>query len=119
MACAKCGARTQVRAVSFSQNIGLIAVRHTTTVAGAFCGPCILSTYWSCTLTTAIVGWFGFISFIITPFLILANAIELMRSARLVGWGRVIPAVLTVLAIPAAAVAIIAVMYSNTTPRRR
>jgi hypothetical protein len=119
MTCAKCGARTQLRAVSFSQNIGMIAIRHTSTVAGSFCGPCILSAYWSCSLTTAIVGWFGFISFIMTPFILLLNAIELMRSAKLVGGAKVAVAVLVVFAIPAAAVATIAIMVANSPARRR
>lgn len=82
----------------------MLVVRHTTTEAGAFCGPCILSTFWSCTLTTAFVGWFGFISCILTPVFIIANIWELIQSAKLVGWRKVTVAVVMVLAMPIAVI---------------
>jgi hypothetical protein len=59
-----------------------------------------LSTYLSFTLTTAMVGWFGIISLFLTPFFILTNTTELIASARLVGWRKVLLAIIAALGIP-------------------
>jgi hypothetical protein len=107
MTCAMCGTRAQLQAVTFTQNVGMLVVRHTKTISGAFCGPCILSTYWSCTLTSALVGWFGMISLIINPFILLINVIQLLRSARVVGWGQALIGAFVILGIPIVAVAVL------------
>ncbi|HLY07663.1 MAG TPA: hypothetical protein VKW04_00015, partial [Planctomycetota bacterium] len=104
--------------VSFYQNIGMLVVRHTKTVSGAFCGPCIRATFWSCTLTTALIGWFGMISAFITPIIILINLFQLLASVKLVGWGTVLTGALTVLGIPAVVITgVVLAMHSPGTAR--
>jgi hypothetical protein len=102
--CARCGARVPLRSVSFYQNIGMLVARQTKTVSGSLCGPCIRSTFWSCTLTTALVGWIGTFSIILAPIFILINVSQLLLSGRLVGWGNALAGTLFALGIPAAAI---------------
>jgi hypothetical protein len=73
--CRMCGARGPTQDVSFNQNIGLLVVRLTQTFEGPLCHPCVHRTFWQYTLVTLFLGWWGIISFFMTPFILLFNTI--------------------------------------------
>ncbi len=62
------------------QNVGMLIARQTTETTGNFCRRCIRKYVASYSLTTFVLGWWGMISAIITPFLLIANLIVYLRS---------------------------------------
>ena len=74
MSCEACGARTHTKYVEFYQNIGMLVLRTSKNVKGELCKPCINRYFWEFTLITAVVGWWGMISMVLTP-IFLANNI--------------------------------------------
>ena len=74
--CQACGAVAETRYVEFYRNIGLLIVRLTRSVQGRLCKRCVHKYFWEYTLVTAAAGWWGVISFILTPFLLLNNGIH-------------------------------------------
>jgi hypothetical protein len=71
--CQGCGVEAETRYVSFHQNIGAFALRFHSSVDGWLCKSCIHRHFWGKTLTTLVLGWWGVISFIVTPFILLNN----------------------------------------------
>lgn len=55
---------------------------HHTSIKGRFCRKCIADTFWEFTPLTLLLGWWGALSFFITPIVLLNNLIMLARS-----WG--------------------------------
>jgi hypothetical protein len=98
--CDICRSPKSVRSVTFLQNIGLVVVRLSKQVQGVFCGRCIRKAFWSCTLTTLFFGWWGFVSFIATPIILIANVVTLLRSHRQVGLQPALLGASTILGIP-------------------
>jgi len=45
---------------------------------GNLCKTCIRKIFWEYTLVTLFVGWWGVISFIVTPFYIVSNVCQYM-----------------------------------------
>jgi hypothetical protein len=79
-ACDACQRPALTRHVTFRQNIGALVVRFPKTVQGNLCEACIQSVFISTTLTTLVLGWWGLISMIVTPFILVGNVLERMRS---------------------------------------
>jgi hypothetical protein len=73
MICQSCGVEAATKYVSFHQNIGALAVRFSKSIDGNLCKSCINKHFWSMTGTTLFLGWWGMISFIVTPFFLLNN----------------------------------------------
>jgi hypothetical protein len=73
MNCESCGVGAETRHVAFYQNIGIIIIRISNTAEGNFCKSCIHRFFWSMTTVNLLLGWWGIISFILNPFLILNN----------------------------------------------
>lgn len=73
MLCQSCGIEAPTKYVSFHQNVGVLVMRFSKSISGNLCKPCIHSHFWKMTGITACFGWFGFISMIISPFLIINN----------------------------------------------
>jgi hypothetical protein len=73
MICQGCGVEAPTKYVSFHQNIGVLVMRFSSSVEGNLCKSCINQHFWSMTGTTMFLGWWGVISFIITPFFLLNN----------------------------------------------
>lgn len=71
--CQSCGIKAPTRFVEFNQNIGAFIERYHKKVSGYFCKSCINRYFWSFTGTTLILGWWGIISFWVTPFFIFSN----------------------------------------------
>jgi hypothetical protein len=76
MRCEVCGVEAETRHVTFYQNIGALVVRFVSTVEGHLCKSCIHSHFWSMTLVSLLLGWWGVISFLLNPFFILNNLIR-------------------------------------------
>lgn len=76
MRCQTCGCNAPTKYVEFYQNIGALVMRFSSSVKGELCKRCINKHFTSCTLITAAVGWFGMISFCLTPFFILNNIVR-------------------------------------------
>ena len=73
MICQDCGVEASTKYVSFHQNIGALVVRFHKSVEGNLCKSCIHKYFWGTTGTTLLLGWWGTISFIVTPFVLLNN----------------------------------------------
>lgn len=73
MICQTCGVEAPTRYVSFHQNVGMLVMRRSKSIEGFLCKSCIHRHFWSMTGTNLFLGWWGTISFFITPFLILNN----------------------------------------------
>jgi len=80
--CAICGA-CPTKYVEFYQNIGMLFARRTVSVKQHLCRNCIGRYFRSYTLTTLILGWWGTISFFITPLILLNNCFRFLRAAGL------------------------------------
>ena len=81
--CQGCGLRVPTKLVTIYQNIGMVMARQTTETSGNFCRRCIRKYVVSYSLTTLVLGWWGMISFIMTPFLLVANVIVYLKSLSL------------------------------------
>jgi hypothetical protein len=75
MICQSCGRRAPTRPVAFYSNVGLLIVRLSSAMKGNLCKPCIHRCFWVFTSTNLVLGWWGLISFIINPFLIINNVV--------------------------------------------
>lgn len=73
MICQSCGIEAPTKYVAFYQNIGALVVRFSKSVEGELCKSCIHRYFWSLTGTTLVAGWWGYISFVVTPFFLLNN----------------------------------------------
>ncbi len=73
MRCQSCGDSGPTKHVVFYQNIGMVIMRSSKTVEGELCKACINQVFWKFTLTTAVLGWWGMISLIVTPLFLINN----------------------------------------------
>lgn len=73
MICQDCGVEAETKHVSFYQNIGALVVRFPKTIDGNLCKSCIHKHFWQMQMTTLVLGWWGTISLIVTPFFLLNN----------------------------------------------
>lgn len=73
MICQSCGIEAPTKYVAFYQNIGALVVRFGKSVEGELCKSCIHRYFWSFSLTSLFLGWWGTISFVVTPFFLLNN----------------------------------------------
>jgi len=74
--CDNCGIPAETKYVEFYENIGLIIIRHSQSIKGSFCKHCINYYFWNFTGKTMLFGWWGIISFVITPFILLNNILR-------------------------------------------
>lgn len=73
----------QTRLVCLQQNVGMIFQREEKSITGYLCKQCIKQYYWDYTTTTLFLGWWGLISFMVTPGIIISNTVEYIKSRRL------------------------------------
>jgi len=81
--CQVCSAFGPIKYVEFYENKGALFMRFSREIKGYLCKNCITKIFWRFTLTTLFLGWWGVISFIITPFYILNNIGRYLMSLRL------------------------------------
>jgi hypothetical protein len=75
MYCQACGSQAPTKHVAFYQNIGLLILRLSKSIDGELCKPCVHKYFWEFTTINLLLGWWGIISFILTPFFILNNVV--------------------------------------------
>jgi hypothetical protein len=73
MFCVNCGVEAPTRYVAFYKEIGALVVRFFRSAKGEMCKSCIHQLFWKMTLINLFLGWWGIISFLFNPFLILNN----------------------------------------------
>ena len=83
MPCQACGRNAPTKYVEFYQNIGMLVLRSLRSIKGNLCRRCIKHYFWQLTGLTLLTGWWGMISFIMNPFLILNNIIRYVGSLGL------------------------------------
>lgn len=81
--CMSCGLPAPTREVCFYQNIGMLVARRSAKASGKMCRRCIRAHFQSFTLTTFFLGWWGVISFIVTPFFLLNNVWYYLTSLKM------------------------------------
>ena len=81
--CKMCGVQAPTKYVEFYQNIGFVVSRQWAKIDGNLCRRCIGAYFRSFTLTTLFLGWWGVISFFITPLILMNNVIRYLLSLRL------------------------------------
>jgi hypothetical protein len=65
------------------QNIGMVVTRQWNKIEGNLCRRCIGAYFRSFTLTTLFLGWWGVISFCVTPLILLNNIARYLLALRL------------------------------------
>ena len=78
--CAMCGLPAPTKYVEFYENIGALVMRFHRSAKGNLCKPCIDRTFWDFTGKTILLGWFGVISFMLTPLTLLNNLVRFMTT---------------------------------------
>jgi hypothetical protein len=74
--CESCGLPAETKYVEFYENVGLVFIRQHRSVKANLCKACIDFYFWNLTGKTMLLGWWGVISFIITPFILLNNILR-------------------------------------------
>lgn len=74
--CQTCGAAGPTSRVEFHQNIGALIMRFHRSLKGEVCATCASKHFWEMTLITLFAGWWGVISFFMTPFILINNVIQ-------------------------------------------
>jgi hypothetical protein len=73
MICQSCGIEAPTKYIEFYQNIGALVMRFSKSIQGELCKSCIHRYFWSFTGTNLVLGWWGTLSFAVTPVFILNN----------------------------------------------
>lgn len=76
--CEACGADRETRYVEFHQHIGLVVIMLHSSVKGELCRDCISQNFWATTGVTLVAGWWGCLSFVITPFVLVNNLVRFL-----------------------------------------
>src|SRR4051794_4928972 len=71
--CQSCQRECATRRVTLMQNIGFVIARSSKTFTGELCRDCGLRMAKEYTLITAFFGWWGVISFVLTPIFLIGN----------------------------------------------
>lgn len=81
--CQRCGAVAPLKYIEFHRHVGMLVLMHHTTTRAHLCRNCIGAVYWSHTGVTALAGWWGIISFFVTPFVLIYNTIKYLMALSL------------------------------------
>jgi hypothetical protein len=82
LSCRMCGSVPAAK-VTFRGHQGIIVFMRFLSLEGPFCRDCGLGTFRAMTARTLVQGWYGYASFIITPFVVLINVVRRSRVASL------------------------------------
>jgi hypothetical protein len=80
--CRQCGCGPAAD-VTFRGHRGMILLMQFLSAPGPFCRDCGIATFRTMTSRTLVQGWWGFLSFFITPFILLINLIRVRKVSRL------------------------------------
>ena len=89
MPCQACGRNAPTKYVEFYQNIGMLVLRSMRSVRGNLCKRCIKKYSLKLTGLTLLTGWWGMISAVINPFLIINNLFRYFASLGMADGGEV------------------------------
>jgi hypothetical protein len=74
--CDACGVKSPTKYAAFHQHIGAVVLMFHRRYSGNFCRECIDTVFRRTTLTTLGLGWWGMISMIVTPFVLVHNVVR-------------------------------------------
>ena len=74
--CTVCGLEAPTKKVMFFQHIGAVILMFNRHIKGRMCRSCINEYFTKYTVITTFLGWWGMISFFLTPFLLLHNLVR-------------------------------------------
>jgi hypothetical protein len=80
--CQACGRKSRTVHVTFRQHIGAVVVMFQRKIDGNLCQECMGKFFREYTTTTLFAGWWGLISFFMTPFCLCSNISEYFRARR-------------------------------------
>jgi hypothetical protein len=80
MICQSCGIEAPTRKVLFVQHIGAIVVFFHRRVGGFFCRNCVNKYFTQYFFITLVAGWWGLISVLATPFVLLIDIFNYFRA---------------------------------------
>lgn len=83
MICQACGIEAPTQYVEFHYNIGLLIVRTQKSLKGTLCKTCITKNFREFTLINLLAGWWGVISFFVTPVFLVQNIIQYVKVRSL------------------------------------
>jgi hypothetical protein len=78
--CQSCGLPAETKYVEIYENIGLLIIRFHKSIKGELCKSCINKFFWAYTGKTMLLGWWGIISVIVTPFILLNNVFRYITT---------------------------------------
>ena len=81
--CQDCQKRAPTKFVTFYQHIGAILLMFNRRVQGLFCRSCVNQRFAATTLITGAAGWWGILSFFITPCVLANNVIRYLMCLSL------------------------------------
>lgn len=81
--CQVCGRITPTEKLTFYQNIGALVIRFSRSIKGNICVACAEHFFWRFTGMTLIFGWWGVISFFLTPLILISNLWNYIRAWKL------------------------------------
>src|SRR6266498_5194516 len=79
MICQACGVEAPTQYVEFHYNIGMLIVRTQKSLKGTLCKTCITKNFREFTLINLLAGWWGVISFFVTPVFLVHNIIQYIK----------------------------------------
>jgi hypothetical protein len=80
MICQSCGIEAPTQKVLFVQHIGAIVMFFHKRIGGLFCRNCVNKYFSQYTLTTLFLGWWGIISIMATPVVLLIDIANYFRA---------------------------------------
>lgn len=66
----------------FSGNIGALVMRFERSIRANMCRSCVRQRFWKYTAMNVFLGWWGIISFFVTPFHLFANTTIYLKCLR-------------------------------------
>lgn len=80
MICQVCGVEAPTRHITMYRNIGLLVMRLSETTDAHVCKPCLHGTFWKYAAINLTLGWWGVISFIVTPCFMINNLVYYLMN---------------------------------------
>ena len=89
MRCDSCYRSGPAAYAQFQHNVGMLFARREYSTAGDFCRDCLARSFWHHTLHNVTLGWWGYISFVMTWVFLVSNIHAYVRARRELGKVRV------------------------------
>jgi hypothetical protein len=87
MSCESCGARARTHKVYFVRHIGALIVFFHKRISGSFCRDCVNKYFFDYFSATLLFGWWGPISFFLTPFVLLIDIVSYVPAVIALSMG--------------------------------